>query len=65
MTTEATVRAMHADGTTWLSCLDVAVLLLDAAATADAHPDLTAGAALRGIAAGLGQYEPPTPKENR
>jgi hypothetical protein len=64
MTAEATLRVLHADGVTWLAALDVAALLLDAARTADDHPDLTASVALRGLADGLAQYDTPHQKEN-
>lgn len=58
--TDAGVRCRNDNGMAWLACLDVAALLLDAAATADEHPELSAGAALRGLAAGLANYQPPT-----
>jgi len=54
----ATIRCQHdGEGTSWVAALDVAALLLDAAAAADATPDLTASAVLRGIASGLVTYE--------
>jgi hypothetical protein len=61
---EATLRARHAEGTTWLAVPDVAALRLDAAVTADAHPEMTASAALRGLADGLARYDTPPPKEH-
>ena len=52
----ATLRCQYDEGTSWVPALDVAALLLDAAATADDHPDLTASVVLRGLAAGLANY---------
>jgi len=53
----ALLRCTHADGTTWVPVLDISAMLLDLAVDADNYPDLSAGDALRGLAAGLATYE--------
>ncbi|MDP9460572.1 MAG: hypothetical protein M3Q22_10095 [Actinomycetota bacterium] len=58
MPTEAGLRLLAVDHVPYVALADVAALLLDTALTADQHPELTASAALRGLAAGLAAYQP-------
>ncbi len=54
-TTEASIRAIEADGVMYLALPDVAALLLDTAATLEGA-DVMAAEALRSLSAGFARY---------
>lgn len=57
MTSAATLRTITTDGVVYLAQLDVAALMLDAAAQLEQTPSITAAEALRSITAGLANHE--------